>query len=299
MRNTNLAEDGLYIEKEASLKMEYWKAISAGQSKIAGVELISTLPSRVDLPSTVYTTLRTYHRTNGVSRFLCLERHVERLNSSLSIEGSGQQVELVDIKGLIKLVDTKSRIKGDLRIKILVVPTDLMEIYLSVEPFSSPDPAAYRDGVQVLTTSFTRLNPKAKVYSFVDDQARIRAEMHQDAEEILMVNDRQEILEGLSSNFFGIIENELYTADEGILNGVTRQIVIDLVQRIGIPMIFKPIKLCELGQLTECFITSTSRGILPVTRIDQSIIGAGKPGPITLQLLSVFETEIETLIQPL
>jgi branched-chain amino acid aminotransferase len=279
--------------------MEYWKAQPTGKNQVADLEPVSALPAEAENPSTVYTTLRTYHRSDGTARYLYLEKHIERLNNSLSFEGSGQQVDPVVLTSLLKAVEKNSRINGDLRIKILVVPQNMVEVYFSVEPFSSPDPAAYRDGVQVLTTHFMRQNPKAKMYSFVDEQARIRSQMRQEAEEILMVNDRQEILEGLSSNFFGIIRNELFTAAEGVLNGITGQIIVDLVQRNGIKLTFKPVTLNEVDQLTECFITSTSRGVLPVTRIEQLTIGKGSPGPVTLRLMTLFESEIESLIKPI
>jgi branched-subunit amino acid aminotransferase/4-amino-4-deoxychorismate lyase len=108
-----------------------------------------------------------------------------------------------------------------------------------------------------------------------------------------MVQPDGTILEGLSSNFFGVRGNSLWTADEGVLNGITRKVVMDEARKAGIPVHFTPLELDELKSLDEAFITSSSRAVLPVVQIDEWVIGSGAPGPITKTLLDRYNQWVE------
>ncbi len=85
-------------------------------------------------------------------------------------------------------------------------------------------------------------------------------------------------MEGLTSNFFGVIGNCLYTADQDVLHGITRKIVLELADDLKIETLSKAVNTKDIPHLNEAFITSTSRNIMPVKRINDIQIGTKTPG---------------------
>lgn len=112
-----------------------------------------------------------------------------------------------------------------------------------------------------------------------------------------MLDTDGNILEGLSSNFFGIQNNTLITAEEGVLKGITRSQVLRCAERAGIQVIKKPVNVRDIPLLTEAFITSASRGVLPVVQIETIWIGNGKPGQVTRAIGNLFNQMIEGEIE--
>jgi len=118
----------------------------------------------------------------------------------------------------------------------------------------------------------------------------------------LLVKD-EKILEGMTSNFFYILRTErsgahskrgvfLCTAAEEILLGVTRQTVIDAARGRGLEVKSQPLKRDQVAAVDEAFITSSSRGIVPVIQIDDVSVGQGSPGPITKELIAAYDAYV-------
>lgn len=263
------------------------------------IRVIESLPFDTDSSAAVYTTIRTFHRKEGEPRYLYLDDHIQRLNDSLLAVGAIINIGGDEIKSGIKLVSKKSTIEGEVRLKIIINPAPELKLFIQVEPLTTPSLEEYAEGVTVFTYHYSRENPEAKRFGFVGIQDQIRLEFNPNVEEILLLGENEEFLEGLSSNFISITHGAIQTAETGILHGITRKIVLDIAKEHQIPVEFRPIKRTDLDRVEECFITSTSRGVLPVIRINQKVIGTGKPGPITRFLRQCFDEAIESLIQPL
>ena len=110
--------------------------------------------------------------------------------------------------------------------------------------------------------------------------------------EAWLLDDQGMITEGSSSNAWIVSSaGELVTrrAGHAILNGVTRMEVVDLARQAGIRLVERAFSIAEAKAAGEAFITSTTLGVLPVSRIDDQILGNGKPGPITQRLLQMLE----------
>ncbi len=105
------------------------------------------------------------------------------------------------------------------------------------------------------------------------------------------------MLEGLSSNFFALRDGALRTEDKRVLLGVTRSLVVEVAQAV-VPVVTLAPMQRDLHRFAECFLTSVSRGVLPVAHIDGCGIGAGRPGPVTLELMARFESLIEREAEP-
>jgi branched-subunit amino acid aminotransferase/4-amino-4-deoxychorismate lyase len=80
----------------------------------------------------------------------------------------------------------------------------------------------------------------------------------------------------------------LCTAQRDILLGVTRRNVIRVARGRGLEMRYSPLKLDQLPAVNEAFITSSTRGIVPVIQIDNVTVGQGSPGRITKMLISAY-----------
>lgn len=113
------------------------------------------------------------------------------------------------------------------------------------------------------------------------------------AQEAIFVRDGF-VTEGSSSNVFGIRAGICYThpANHFILNGITRRVVLRLLDAANIPVKEEAVSKEELYDMDELFITSTVQEVCPVVRVDGRTIGNGQPGPITRQLQAAFERTI-------
>ncbi len=114
------------------------------------------------------------------------------------------------------------------------------------------------------------------------------------AQEAIFVRDGA-VTEGSSSNLFGIRDGICYThpANHLILNGITRRVVLQQLNTVGLKLYEAAISHDELYQMDEVFITSTVQEVCPITHIDGRAIGEGKPGPFTRALQSAFEQAIQ------
>ena len=103
------------------------------------------------------------------------------------------------------------------------------------------------------------------------------------------------LLETTFANFFIIKNNELITPKSGILKGITRETVLNLALQAGFKVQEREVKLQELKQADEAFITSTIKGILPIVKVSQFEIGSGKVGEKTKILMEKFKEYLKAL----
>ncbi|PKO18419.1 MAG: hypothetical protein CVU39_02990 [Chloroflexi bacterium HGW-Chloroflexi-10] len=247
----------------------------------------------ISLSSGVYTTIRIYKQ----SKVLYFQAHLGRLKDSLALSGISIGYGLNDIRKPIRDIVTKF-CEQDLRIRIHI-PLEYPDVCYLIQEFLSPYPESiYATGVKVKTNQLSRENPKAKLTEFISASIKEKECMKRlGLEESLIIGPNQEILEGLTSNFFGIKGDDVYTAMEMVLDGITRSIVLRIIQESGFHTVLKPVNFNDINFLDECFITSTSRGVLPVIQIDDIHIGNGLPGKKTMQIrkefLALINSELE------
>ena len=245
------------------------------------------------LPAGAYTTFRTYQQDKA----LYLERHLERLEETARLADSPIWFDHDQLRGAIKdaihqanLVESRVRITLDLKVS----PGTF---YISLEPLKIPSPEEYKNGVKLVTVNMQRFNPKAKLTDFISIAAKIRVELPQDVNDGLLYGREGFLLEGMTSNFFAIKGGELWTADDGVLSGITRASVLDEARKESLIVHMDGIHRSAIGELEEAFITSSSRGVLPVQQIDETLFGA--PGPITKCLSDRYQVRIGQEIQPI
>jgi len=237
------------------------------------------------LPPGAYTSLRTYHG----DRVVRLGQHIQRLIDSVRIQGHEASLEEADVGRLLAKALRVSN-HPESRLRLTFAPPSL---FVSVEPLEPLPESSYRDGVWCVTLPLRRDHPAAKETSFIATASAAYRALPPGAHEGLMVAEDGSILEGLSSNLFAVLDGALRTEHERALPGITRSIVLELAQGL-FPVSLTAVRIAELPRVAECFLTSVSREILPVIRIDDVGIGAGAPGHVTRELMARFNVMVES-----
>jgi branched-chain amino acid aminotransferase len=256
----------------------------------------------------IYETLRTY----GKVPFL-LDRHLRRLRASaerigLEIPQSDAQLTsaitatmdhaALSVEQYVRLLVTRG--VGDLSYDPATCgePT----IVIIVKPHRENAPAVMTHGVTVILSSLIRnhpraINPLIKSNNLLNNALAMQEAIRAGADEALMLNYRDEVAECAQSNFFLVRGGEVLTPplESGLLEGVTRNFVFEVGQRANLAVVERVLRKPDLAEAEEMFITSTTREVLPVTRLDGRPVGTGKPGPVTLQLATEFRRYIKEL----
>jgi len=233
----------------------------------------------LSLPEGAYTSLRT-HGGRGILR---LDQHLRRLEESAALRGRpGVIDDAVVRRTLGSALDASAH--AEARLRLTFVPPRL---FLAVEPFSPLPPRLYEEGVACVTLPLRRDNPHAKDTRFISKADAAYRSLPPGVNEGLLVGDDGAILEGLSSNFFALKDDVLRTEEERVLLGITRSLVLEVARGV-VPVERRAVARDEIPTTAEAFITSVSREVLPVVRIDGSPVGDGRVGPRTRAIMAGF-----------
>ena len=228
-----------------------------------------------------------------------LERSAERIGLAVppraeieraiaeTIEAAGNaesRVRVILTRGVGKL-DLDPASCSDTRLVVIVFP------------LGPPTPEMFEKGVAVAIVSVARNSPRAidpavKSGNYLNNvlalgEARRRSKAY---EAILCAGDGS-VAEGSTSNVFAVVGGEVRTPppEVGILDGITRAKVMGLCRDAGIPLAERRLSPDELRGADEAFITSATRGVLPVTTIDERPVAGGAPGPVTRRLMALYD----------
>lgn len=153
----------------------------------------------------------------------------------------------------------------------------------------------YEQGLHIVTVSTIRnhpaaLSPRIKSLNYLNNILAKIEGLQAGCVEALMLNQKGEVSECTGDNIFVVRKGELLTpsVEAGILEGITRAVVIELAREMKIPVRETPLTKHDVYIADECFLTGSAAEIVPVTKVDSRKIGEGVPGPITLRLLDRF-----------
>ena len=151
------------------------------------------------------------------------------------------------------------------------------------------NPDGFEKGLSVLVSSIRRIPPESidsrvKNYHWLDLVSGMFEAYDSNSDSVILVDDRNNILEGPGFNIFCVDENGLNTPDKGVLEGVTRQTVLDLAEEIKLAVNLGPVSISMFRGSSEVFATSTAGGIMPITKINNQLVGNGTPGKVTRQI---------------
>jgi branched-chain amino acid aminotransferase len=263
--------------------IQTWKITNTSAEETSFPDTTSLDVITRQLPEGYYSTFRTF---DGCTRVLGLTAHLQRLYEPAStpdVSASSLRRRLLTLLEPYRPDEARVR----------VIMTRQGQTYIAIEPLKRLPREVYEKGVRAETTDMWRESPRLKSTAFIRASDTERKHIAQEGIfEALLVKDGR-ILEGMTSNFFYVPrEAILGTAREDILLGITRQTVIEAAQGRGLEVKYQPLERNQLAAVAEAFITSSSRGIVPVVQIDDVTIGQGTPGPITKQLSAAYEAYV-------
>jgi len=127
--------------------------------------------------------------------------------------------------------------------------------------------------------------------------ARHEADAKHAYEAILLTAD-EKLSDGITSNIYMVRDGRILTPahDAGIVEGITRGVVLELARNMGFDVVEGFFEAADIARADEMFLTSSSREVVPIARVDGVTVGAGKPGPVTLKLLNAYRAALPRLM---
>jgi len=248
----------------------------------------------------VYSALRTFSH----NKFLDLDGHLARMKRSMALLGQDNGFDEGALRqGLHEAATAFPGSEARARLDLLSQPA--MELgsdsrmLIALTPFAVPPERLYEEGVAVdIAPELSRKQPLAKTADFAARRrAYVSDHQHDDVQDFLMLDESGHILEGTGSNFYGVRDGVFYTAGEGVLEGITRSIILSRLPELGIPLRLEAVGQDELADLDEAAISSSSRALLPVIRVGSQQIGDGRPGPVCRRVLLAYNEFVASNIK--
>ncbi|MGE0535898.1 MAG: branched-chain-amino-acid transaminase [Pirellulales bacterium] len=153
----------------------------------------------------------------------------------------------------------------------------------------------YERGLEIITASTIRnhpaaLSPRIKSLNYLNNILAKIEGLQAGCIEALMLNTKGEVAECTGDNIFLVRGGALLTPplDAGILEGITRDAVIELARESGVEVREMPLTRHDVYVAEECFLTGTAAEVIPVVKVDGRAIGSGTPGPVTRDLRERF-----------
>ena len=254
----------------------------------------------------VFEGIRIYNR-----RIFRLDAHLTRLYRSAKAIWLEPPYSVAEMKAAIeKTVAANQLENGYVRAIISRGPGDLgldprkcprPTVVIIADAIKLYPPEVYEQGMECITVATRRsqpdvLNPAIKSLNYLNNiLAKIEC-IRAGVPECIMLNSRGLVAECSGDNIFVYIRDfngrdELRTppVSAGILEGITRDAVMQLGEKMGLRVVEKDLALFDIYAAEEAFLTGTAAEIAPVTRLDMREIGDGKPGPITAQLMAAYK----------
>ena len=255
----------------------------------------------------IYETFRTYNQ----KPFL-FSRHFERLKRSARATFLDLPVtrEQLFAETLRTLEAAGKSSEHRVRITVTRGPGDVSPdpgscdkptVIIFATPIADLPAGVYEQGVEVIVSSFYRSRQlgDAKTGNLLRSVLATREAKAAGAFEAITLTSEGKISDGITSNIFLIQDSRLLTpsAESGILEGITRGVVLDLARRAGLTVVEGLLDLNEIDRSSELFLTSSTRGVVPIVRVSGKPVGDGRPGPVTRQLMDAYRHEMDILLR--
>lgn len=250
------------------------------------------------LPDGVYSALRTFRG----NRFLELGPHLERTQRSMDALGWKKTLDQDALRAALRAIVKPGT--QDVRVRFDALPAPFeyagvaSDVFIGVSPHAELPDAWVKDGVRVdYARHLSRTLPKVKTTRWVKDRRPFPIGTQDRCDQLLVDRDGK-ILEFTSANILFVRKGELLVAGDGVLEGITQRIEFRLAREAGLTARFERIHERELGTVEEAILTSSVRGPVPIVKIEDVVIGSGKPGPKTQALVTAYYACAEREAQP-
>lgn len=240
---------------------------------------------------TVANTFNTYETLKLDAHFDRLEDSAHRANIPLKLD---RRAIRYNLRVLIQVANY-----GSVRFRLTVPRETPANLILSIEPFTPLSPEFIARGVCCITVADSaRSSAEAKTTDWMHARKTLSDAMPDGIYDTFLLDKDGYLLEGLGANFYAIHNQELRTAASGVLKGISQQIVLEIAPDI-LPVKMEAVHISDLANLSEAFLTSSSRGIIPVVEIDGVTIGTGTLGTYTQRLYDAYQIWLGKHLLPL
>ncbi len=259
------------------------------------------------LPLGVYDALRTFEH----NKFLYLNRHLARTERSMALLGWTYRLDRARLlRALHAVVTAAEWPEMRVRFDVLAGPAEALSTtsreLIALQPFTPPLPELYERGVAVaFAAGLARERPQAKTADFaarrpttaglrqIEESGQLpvsgaQSAVNSEPYEYLLLDSAGRILEGTGTNFWAVRDGVVYTAGEGVLEGITREILLQLIAGLDVPLRLEAVGAADIAALDEAALSGSSRALLPVVAIAGQPVGDGRPGPITRRILAAY-----------
>lgn len=248
----------------------------------------------------VFEGIRAYH-----GRVFKLKEHIDRLYESahvIQLDMGLSKEEMTEVvletcrqnnleDAYIRLVATRG--KGDLGLDPKKCPK--ASVFCIASGIQMYPEELYEKGLSIVTVPTRRnnpeaLNPRIKSLNYLNNiMAKMEAALS-GVQEALLLNNEGYVTEATGDNVFIVKDGVLITPPPfvGLLEGITRNTVMDLAREKGIPVEEKLFNRLDVYIADECFLTGTAAELIPVISVDGRQIGNGQPGPMTKDLINAY-----------
>ncbi len=264
---------------------------------------ISPLDSGLLYGYGLFETMRAYS-----GRIFHSDKHLERLLRSAIFLGIHTGMTVTEMEGhLYSTLEANGL--NDARIRLTVtggqastipdlITTTQPNILITARPYSPPNNRVYEQGYSVQISN-TRRNSQStlsriKSLNFLDMLIAKREAKQTGHDDAVLLNDKGMVTEASTSNLFILVKGVLITPSEesGLLPGITREIVLELAGNAGLSRAVRGVTLAELYRAEEAFLTNSMIEIMPLTRVDGQVVGDGRCGSITRQLMTAYKERV-------
>jgi D-alanine transaminase len=251
----------------------------------------------------VYEVIRTYY-----GKLFRYADHLERFKASLdAIKINYAETDLLE-KNIYKLFELNKYTNPNICVYIQITrgvsfprkhsfpsadvkPT----VFISASPIEN-DEHVINKGIKAILeedTRWTRCNIKS--VSLLPAVLANQHAVEEGAEEAIMIRDSK-LMEGSHTNFWGVKNGEVWTAPLSnlILPGITRTVILEICNNIGLKVIEQAIDKNDIDKFDEFFISGTTTEVKPVTKIEDNFIGNGRPGEITCKIYDAYLKYVES-----
>lgn len=253
----------------------------------------------------IYETMRT-----AGGNVVEIDRHLARLRGSaqgiaFEMPFSDQEVRDAVRATLDAAQNADSRIRvvitrgtGPIALDTRTSESPLMVVF--VQPLEFPPREAYEKGIAAAIVDVQKnvreaIDPGLKTGNYLPSILALRKAIEAKGEDAIMCNRDGDVAEGATSNVFMVSGGEVSTPSlaTGVLAGITRSVVLELSAELGLVAHETSIAPAQLRAADEVFLTSSIRGIMPVTRLDSAAVGDGKVGAVTRRLMAAYDAYID------
>jgi branched-chain amino acid aminotransferase len=243
----------------------------------------------------VFDSLRSY---NG--KLFHFTDHYKRFKRSATLFGLSLRYSQAEVEKILNQLFKKNKCI-DAHIRLMLLGGETTDALTSADPifaimiegvYTLPK-KYYTHGVKVITCEHQREWSQAKSINYLS-AIRIQKQRQRAGALEIVYHHQGNILEASTSNFWMVKDGVLITAKDNVLHGITRAMVKRFAKELGLRVIEREVKFSELATADEAFLSATYKRAVPVIKVDKQIIGNGKVGPVTKQLMRVIDEYIES-----